>query len=70
MVRITGLMVKTVAVESFCYHRDRPGSIALREKLREEQWSYMAGGRHEQRAVIPAAIGWVKLFVVWSGVRR
>jgi uncharacterized protein len=25
----------------FCYHRDRPGSVALREELREEHWSYM-----------------------------
>jgi uncharacterized protein len=28
-------------VEFFCYHRDRPGSAALREELREEHWSYM-----------------------------
>jgi uncharacterized protein len=34
-------MVKTVGVEFFCYHRDRPGSAALREKLVEEHWSYM-----------------------------
>lgn len=34
-------MVKTVNVEFFCYHRDRPGSMALREELREEHWSYM-----------------------------
>ena len=24
-----------------CYHRDRPGSVALRDKLHEEHWSYM-----------------------------
>jgi uncharacterized protein YciI len=34
-------MVKTVAVEFFCYHRDRPGSVALREELSEQHWSYM-----------------------------
>ncbi len=28
-------------MEFFCYHRDRPGSLALREKLLEEHWSYM-----------------------------
>ena len=34
-------MVKTVGVEFFCYHRDRPGSVRLREELLEEHWSYM-----------------------------
>ncbi|WP_405595610.1 YciI family protein [Streptomyces sp. NBC_01092] len=28
-------------MEFFCYHRDRPGSLALREQLQEEHWSYM-----------------------------
>ncbi|GAA3311300.1 YciI family protein [Nonomuraea dietziae] len=28
-------------MQFFCYHRDRPGSAALREKLVEEHWSYM-----------------------------
>ncbi|MFD9440744.1 YciI family protein [Streptomyces sp. NPDC060006] len=28
-------------MEYFCYHRDRPGSLALREDLTEEHWSYM-----------------------------
>jgi uncharacterized protein YciI len=28
-------------MEFFCYHRDRPGSAALRHKLAEEHWSYM-----------------------------
>ena len=36
-----GIMVKTVDMEFFCYHRDRPGSMRLREELREEHWSYM-----------------------------
>jgi uncharacterized protein YciI len=34
-------MVKTVGVDFFCYHRDRPGSLALREQLLEQHWSYM-----------------------------
>ena len=34
-------MVKTVGVEFFCYHRDRPGSETLREELSQEHWSYM-----------------------------
>jgi uncharacterized protein YciI len=34
-------MVKTGGVEFFCYHRDRPGSMALREELLEQHWSYM-----------------------------
>jgi len=28
-------------MEFFCYHRDRPGSMALRKELLEEHWSYM-----------------------------
>ncbi|MFJ3981284.1 YciI family protein [Streptomyces fungicidicus] len=28
-------------MEFFCFHRDRPGSLALREELLEEHWSYM-----------------------------
>lgn len=28
-------------MEFFCYHRDRPGSAALRQELREEHWSYV-----------------------------
>ncbi|MFF4014948.1 YciI family protein [Streptomyces sp. NPDC001843] len=28
-------------MEFFCYHRDRPGSSALRDELLEEHWSYM-----------------------------
>ena len=36
-----GLMVKTVGVEFFCYHRDRPGSVELRDELLEAHWSYM-----------------------------
>lgn len=28
-------------MEFVCYHRDRPGSLALREELLEDHWSYM-----------------------------
>jgi len=35
------MMVKTSGMEFFCYHRDRPGSVTLREELAEEHWSYM-----------------------------
>jgi uncharacterized protein len=28
-------------MEFFCYHRDRPGSTALRDELLEAHWSYM-----------------------------
>jgi hypothetical protein len=41
VARVTGVMVKTVGMEFFCYHRDRPGSVTLREELLEEHWSYM-----------------------------
>ena len=30
-----------MGMEFFCYHRDRPGSVALRHELLEEHWSYM-----------------------------
>ncbi|MEW2399221.1 YciI family protein [Streptomyces sp. NPDC046862] len=30
-------------MEFFCYHRDRPGSLTLRDELGEEHWSYMDG---------------------------
>jgi uncharacterized protein len=38
---LNGVMVETVGVEFFCYHRDRPGSVTLREELLEQHWSYM-----------------------------
>ncbi|WP_460067807.1 YciI family protein [Streptomyces sp. YKOK-I1] len=28
-------------MEFFCHHRDRPGSLPLREELLEQHWSYM-----------------------------
>lgn len=36
-------MLKTGDMEFFCYHRDRPGSAALRDELLEAHWSYMDG---------------------------
>ncbi|MDW8806575.1 YciI family protein [Streptomyces scabiei] len=36
-------------MEFFCYHRDRPGSLALREELAEEHWSYM--DRHAKELI-------------------
>lgn len=30
-------------MEFFCYHRDRPGSVALRDELLDRHWSYMDG---------------------------
>jgi len=30
-------------MEFFCYHRDRVGSVGLRDALLEEHWSYMDG---------------------------
>jgi uncharacterized protein len=35
------VVVETVSVEFFCYHRDRSGSMTLREELLEQHWSYM-----------------------------
>jgi uncharacterized protein len=40
-VRVTGVMVETIGVEFFCYHRDRPGAVGLRGDLLEQHWSYM-----------------------------
>jgi uncharacterized protein YciI len=34
-------MDKAVGVEFFCYYRDRPGSVTLREESSEQRWSYM-----------------------------
>ncbi|MBT2369546.1 hypothetical protein J7E88_30815 [Streptomyces sp. ISL-10] len=36
-------------MEFFCYHRDRPGSVALRHDLLEEHWSYM--DRYEKEMI-------------------
>jgi uncharacterized protein YciI len=50
-------MVKTVGVEFFCYHRDRPGSVTLREELLEQHWSYMDRYQAEMIARGPTLVG-------------
>jgi uncharacterized protein len=50
-------MVETVGMEFFCYHRDRPGSVPLREELREKHWSYMDGYATEMTARGPTLGG-------------
>ena len=50
-------MVKTVGVEFFCYHRDRPGSLVLREQLLEQHWSYMDRYQAEMIARGPTLAG-------------
>ncbi|MFD7994828.1 YciI family protein [Streptomyces mexicanus] len=37
-------------MEFFCYHRDRPGSLPLRDQLLEDHWSYMDGYAKEMIA--------------------
>lgn len=37
-------------MEFLCYHRDRPGSLALRDELLEAHWSYMDGFAKEMIA--------------------
>jgi uncharacterized protein YciI len=36
-------------MEFFCYHRDRPGSMALRDELLPDHWSYM--DRYQQQMI-------------------
>ncbi|MGW3405326.1 YciI family protein, partial [Streptomyces zhihengii] len=36
-------------MEYFCYHRDRPDSLPLREELLERHWSYM--DRYEKELI-------------------
>jgi uncharacterized protein len=35
------MMVKSVLMMFFCYHRDRADSAALRDELAEDHWAYM-----------------------------
>jgi len=45
-------------MEFFCYHRDRPGSLALRDEMLEQHWAYMDGFAAEMIARGPTfAIG-------------
>ncbi|MBZ2408938.1 MULTISPECIES: YciI family protein [Streptomyces] len=36
-------------MDFLCYHRDRPGSLPLREQLQEEHWAYM--DRYEEELI-------------------
>ena len=51
------MVVKTGRVEFFCYHRDRPGSVTLREELLERHWSYMDRYQTEMIARGPTLAG-------------
>ncbi|WP_330336090.1 YciI family protein [Streptomyces sp. NBC_00557] len=44
-------------MEFFCYHRDRPGSLALRRELLEAHWSYMDRFQKEMIARGPTLTG-------------
>ena len=44
-------------MEFFCYHRDRPGSVTLREELQEQHWSYMDRYKAEMIARGPTLAG-------------
>ncbi|MEU9073736.1 YciI family protein [Kitasatospora sp. NPDC004745] len=44
-------------MEFFCYHRDRPGSLELRQELLERHWSYMDGYAAEMIARGPTLSG-------------
>ena len=50
-------MAKTVGMEFFCYHRDRPSSMTLREELAERHWSYMDQYQAEMIARGPTLAG-------------
>jgi uncharacterized protein len=45
-------------VEFFCYHRDRPGSVTLGDKLLEQHWSYMDRYEAEMIARGPTLAGY------------
>ncbi|MFB6986840.1 YciI family protein [Streptomyces sp. NPDC056304] len=44
-------------MEFFCYHRDRPGSVPLRDELLEDHWSYMDHYAKEMIARGPTLVG-------------
>ncbi|MET7550036.1 MULTISPECIES: YciI family protein [unclassified Streptomyces] len=44
-------------MEFFCYHRDRPGSVELRDELLEDHWSYMDRYAKEMIARGPTLAG-------------
>jgi hypothetical protein len=44
-------------MEFLCYHRDRPGSVTLRDELLEQHWSYMDRYQAEMIARGPTLAG-------------
>lgn len=44
-------------MEFLCYHRDRAGSLALRDELLEAHWSYMDGFGEEMIVRGPTLTG-------------
>ena len=44
-------------MEFLCYHRDRPGSVTLRDELLEQHWSYMDGYQAQMIARGPTLAG-------------
>jgi uncharacterized protein YciI len=66
-LRLTGVMVKTVGVEFFCYHRDRPGSATLRDELLEQHWSYMDRYQAQMIARGPTLAGGSRYLVLGLG---
>ncbi|MFE4959348.1 YciI family protein [Streptomyces sp. NPDC056653] len=44
-------------MEFFCYHRDRPGSVELRDELLEKHWSYMDRYAEHMIARGPTLVG-------------
>ena len=55
--RVIAQAGQTAGVEFFCYHRDRAGSVALREELLESHWSYMDRYQAEMIARGPTLAG-------------
>jgi uncharacterized protein YciI len=51
------VIAETAGVEFFCYHRDRPGSMVLREELLAKHWSYMDRYQAEMIARGPTLAG-------------
>jgi uncharacterized protein YciI len=51
------LWLRLWGMEFFCYHRDRPGSGALRDELLEQHWAYMDRYATEMIARGPTFVG-------------
>jgi uncharacterized protein YciI len=57
VARVPSVVVKTAGMEFFCYHRDRPDSMTLRDELLEQHWSYMDRYQAEMIARGPTLLG-------------